>query len=277
MNPIGDLYSLPLDQLPVVVLDLETTGLHSHQDAICEVGAVLWKGNQIISSFSSLVNPQRDIPERVVEIHQLTPEILKDAPLIHEVIPTFLQFIGNAAIAGHNAAFDLGFLAPVVHPLGISLNTRPILDTASLARRLLPGQKGYALFKLAASLDLPNTRFHRALDDATTTAYLLQRLFQEAQKQGIHTLAALEEAYPPKVILSKSETSTELEKTIWNAIEHTLTLDIRYCNRDGEVRERTISPQRLEPPYLYAFCHLREEQRCFRLNRIEEFKVATHT
>lgn len=273
MIQFGQLYSQPLQQLPIVVIDLETTGLHTHTDAICELGAVQFKGELILGTYSALVNPFRDIPDNVIEIHHLTPDMLKNAPPLDEVLPTFLQFLGASALAGHNAAFDLGFLTPAVRHLGVSLNQRPVLDTAFLARKLLPNQQGYSLSRLAKELELPSGQFHRALDDATTTAYLLQHLIKVAASQGLHTLAALEAAYPSKLILKDKDDLEPLEKAIWGAIEHTTNIDIEYCNRDGEVRQRRVSPERLDPPYLYAFCHLRQEQRCFRLSRISSYKL----
>jgi DNA polymerase III epsilon subunit family exonuclease len=268
MTQLSDLYSLSLHELPIAVVDLETTGLHPDRDAICEIGAVQIKGGRIISRYATLVNPQRDIPEHVIDIHHLTPEMLKDAPLIDDVIPLLLHFLRDSAIAGHNAAFDLGFLAPHVRKLGVDLNQRPVLDTAFLARKLLPGYQSYALSKLADAIPLPPAEFHRALDDAITTAHLLHHVFDAAQQQSIHTLAALNEQYKPSLILKSSDELSAEQNMILDAIEHKLTLDIKYSNREGEATERRVSPERLQPPYLYAFCHLREEQRCFRLSRI---------
>jgi len=74
MNP-------PLENLPLVFFDVETTGLNPNQeDAICEIGAVKIKENEIVDTFQTLINPQRKIPSYVSSIHHIYDEDVKDAP-----------------------------------------------------------------------------------------------------------------------------------------------------------------------------------------------------
>ncbi|HAA53905.1 MAG TPA: endonuclease, partial [Myxococcales bacterium] len=136
MNQLGPLYSLPLKELPIVIVDLETTGLRPQIDAICEIGAVRFRGGLLEEQFTTLVNPQRTIDEEVVKIHKLTNEMLDHAPLLDEVLPDFLSFIDSSVIAGHNAGFDISFLAPAALNWGLDLYRSSILDTAYLSRKL---------------------------------------------------------------------------------------------------------------------------------------------
>lgn len=273
MPTLDQLYSLSLHQIPIAVIDLETTGLHAHTDSICEIGAVLLEGGEILEEYTTLVNPQQIMSDDVIAIHHLTNEMLVNAPLLPQVLPDFLQFVGASVIAGHNVGFDLSFLNPSLRPLGIDLSQRPILDTAQLARKLLKEANGYSLSRLAGEFELPATQFHRALDDARTTAHLLSLLFDRLAEQGVHTLSQLTETFPFRGTPSSSEGLSPLEEAIWMAIEHSLPVDIRYRNRNDVVRQRRITPERLASPYVYAFCHLRREQRCFRMDRIEHYKV----
>ncbi|MCB9640179.1 MAG: WYL domain-containing protein [Myxococcales bacterium] len=278
MKKLEDLYSLPLSQLPITVIDLETTGLRPQLDAICEIGAVRIETGQLTETHSTLVQPQRPIPQEAVDIHNITPEMLKDAPLLEDVMPAFLGFLGSTVIAGHNVGFDLSFLHAASLPWGVDLYQRPILDTAHLARKLLPKQQSYALVALAERYNLPSGAFHRALDDAQTTGYLLLMLLQEAEKQGMSTLAQLEQRYPfPGTPPAIHQDTPPLEKDLWLAIQHHQKVIITYRNARNEARERHITPERLVSPFLYAYCHLRQEHRSFRLDRIERYKILEET
>jgi len=268
-NALEHLYSLPLDELPIVVIDLETTGLRPQIDAICEIGAIQLQGEHLLEEYATLINPQRPISEEVTQIHQLTLEGLKDAPLLQDVLPTFLQFIGSSAIAGHNVGFDLSFLYPPIRTWGIDLYQRPILDTLQLARALYPKLQRYGLTSLAETFELPQATFHHALEDTRTTAFLLQKILKKAKEEGIRTLAQLEQKYPSPRPPKPFATMSKLEQQLWTAIQHGLDLDIRYRGRDGEAKQRRISPTRFFPPYVQAYCHLREQPRSFRIDRIE--------
>ena len=270
---LEELYSCPLEELPIVVLDLETTGLRPHLDAICEIGAVSVQGYVISGSYATLVNPQRSMPKEVIKIHHLTSEHLKDAPLLADILPEFLRFLGSNVIVGHNVGFDLSFLTSAALAWGVDLLKFPILDTAALARQLIPQQQSYSLVNLSHSLNLPNTRFHRALEDATTTAHLLAHLFQRAAEHNIYTLAQLEEHYPFRGVPRSLDKMTHLEQTVWKAITHKLKLNIKYKSRKNLNTLRCITPERLQPPYIHAYCHLRNEQRIFHLDRIEEYQL----
>lgn len=275
MSTLDQLYSLPLWQIPIVVVDLETSGLHAHQDAICEIGAVCLEHTTITREYETLVNPQRTITPEVIAIHHLTNEMLAAAPVLSMVLPSFLQFLGSAVIAGHNVGFDLSFLQPALRPFGVDLTQRPILDTAQIARKILPSPKGFSLARLTEEFHLPSTQFHRALDDARTTAHLLRMLLNRLQLQGISTLEQVMQTFPFHGIPSHQRPLSPLELALLQAVEHSLPMDIRYRNRDDKVGQRRITPERLDLPYVYAYCHLRQEQRCFRMDRIEYYQIVT--
>jgi DNA polymerase III epsilon subunit family exonuclease len=274
VKKLEDLYSLPLEQLPIVVVDLETTGLRPHVDGICEIGAIRLRGGELGETYSTFVNPQRPMVEEVIAIHNITAEMLADAPLLDEVFPKFLSFLGSSIIAGHNVGFDLSFLHAASLQWGVDLYSHPAIDTAHMARRLLPKQQSYALSALAQTYQLPSGTFHRALDDAQTTAHLLMMLLQEAEKQGIRTFAELKRhhASPDGAPLVRRD-APPLERDLWFAIEHKQSLLITYRNARGEALQRFITPERLLSHYLYAYCHLRKEHRSFRLDRIESYAI----
>ena len=92
------------------VLDLETTGFSPKTEKITEIGIMKVKNGEVIDSFSCFVNPEKPIPQRVVEVTNITDDMVKDAETINKVFPKMLDFLGDSVLVAHNAAFDIGFL-----------------------------------------------------------------------------------------------------------------------------------------------------------------------
>ena len=153
-----------------VALDLETTGLHSDRDAIIEIGAVKFQGEDEIDVFRTFINPGRDIPEFIQRLTGITPRQVLRAPSFNSVADELGDFIGAHPVIGHNIAFDLGFLAS--H--GLSLDN-PAYDTWDLASVVLPRTMQYSLRYLTTYLGVAHTEPHRALADAQAT----RRVFME--------------------------------------------------------------------------------------------------
>ena len=93
-----------------IALDLETTGLEPKKEKITEIAALKVEHGQITGRFVTLVNPKRPLTERVVELTGITDDMLKDAPVIEDIIGEVLEFIGNLPLLGHNIRFDYSFL-----------------------------------------------------------------------------------------------------------------------------------------------------------------------
>ena len=93
-----------------IVFDIETTGLDASYDEIIEIGALKIKNNEIVDKFTSLIKPKYPIDEFITELTGITNEMVKDAPLINEVLPRFIDFIGDEILVGHNINFDINFV-----------------------------------------------------------------------------------------------------------------------------------------------------------------------
>lgn len=176
----------PLHEVTFCVLDLETTGGHRTDDTITEIGAVKLRGGERLGTFQTMVNPGRAIPPEITVLTGITEAMVTRAPRIETVLPTFLEFLGDAVIVGHNVGFDMAFLNAALTRSGRpKLRTRPV-DTLPLARRLLVDEvPNCRLGTLASRLRLPNQPTHRALDDALATADLLHLLLERAGTMGV--------------------------------------------------------------------------------------------
>jgi DNA polymerase III subunit epsilon len=159
-----------------VVLDTETTGLEvEQQHRIIEIGCVEIFNRRLTGRvFHRYLNPQRDIDEGAQAVHGLTRERLCDEPLFEHVADEFLEFIQDAELIIHNAAFDVTFLDSELKRLRreqrIAALCR-VLDSLALARKMHPGQRNNldALCK-RYSVDNSHRDYHGALLDARILA-----------------------------------------------------------------------------------------------------------
>lgn len=125
-----------------IVLDTETTGFEPEQgDRIVEIGAVeLWNHLPTGRIYHQYINPERAMPQEAFEVHGLGDDFLRDKPTFREIAAAFVEFIGDARLVIHNAAFDMKFLNA---ELGwVDLPPIPwarAVDTLAMARALFPG------------------------------------------------------------------------------------------------------------------------------------------
>lgn len=158
-----------------VALDLETTGLQSERDAIVEIGAVKFRGDDVLDSWSSLVNPNRPLPHKVVRLTGIAPKEVERAPTLHSILPVLVRFIGEHPLVGHNIQFDLAFLQRAGYTA-----PPPALDTFELACILMPYALRYSLGKLMDELGIAFPTQHRALEDARAAHALFCALLERA-------------------------------------------------------------------------------------------------
>jgi DNA polymerase-3 subunit epsilon len=122
----------------------------------------------------------------------ITQAMVIDAPMIGEVLPSLLEFIGTAVIVGHNVRFDMSFLNAAATRLGYGKLPNPTTDTLGLARRLVRQEtRKLNLQTLAAHFRSPTTPNHRALADAQATAHVFWGLLERAGTVGVTHLEDL--------------------------------------------------------------------------------------
>ena len=165
------------------VLDLETTGLSFRTEKITEVGIMKIKNGEVLDEFSCFVNPEKPIPQRVVEVTNITDDMVKDAETIDKVFPKILEFVGDSVLVAHNADFDIGFLKYNAKQLGYSLENTYI-DTLRLSKDLFPDFKKYKLGIIADNLGIKVEVAHRALDDVDTTVKVFNVMINMLKEKG---------------------------------------------------------------------------------------------
>lgn len=172
-----------------VALDLETTGLNPENDRIIEIGAVRFTKD--VSGlyfpeerYQTFVNPGIPVPTKVVEITGITSEMIQEGKDPLEALEELHAFIGEDALIGHNAFFDLSFLRNEAYRLRADeeakLKFNPIVvDTLAMARSLLKDLGKYSLNAVAQNLQIPLDQHHRAVDDAICSGFIFVKLWEK--------------------------------------------------------------------------------------------------
>jgi DNA polymerase-3 subunit epsilon len=161
-----------------VVVDVETTGAWSNGDRITEIGAVKIRNHHVVGEWHSLLNPQRPIPAKIVQLTGITNDMVRGAPLFAEVADSFMDFMADGIFVAHNVNFDYGFIAYEFERLERRFKF-PKLCTCAGMRRRYPGHKSYGLGNLCEIYGIELDNHHRALCDARASAHLLNLINQK--------------------------------------------------------------------------------------------------
>jgi DNA polymerase III epsilon subunit family exonuclease len=164
------------DPTPLIVLDTETTGLDYKTEKIIEIAAVRLVGTEVTDTFSMLVNPQQPIRQSSFKIHHISEEMVAEAPTMEEVLPQFLEFIGDSPYVAHNAIFDYSFINQACKTLLGKRFTNHRIDTFEMYKSVFPEEPSHGLSSMLARFGFDSHVSHRALDDAMNLARCYPRL-----------------------------------------------------------------------------------------------------
>jgi DNA polymerase III epsilon subunit family exonuclease len=287
----------PLEAVTFAVVDVETTGLEpalGHR--VCEVAVLRGQAGAVLDTWSTLVYPGRSIPADTQQVNHISDAMVRDAPPFALIAPAFLDRLRDTVLVAHNAPFDRSFLQQELRLLGLPAAALPalVVDTCELSRQCYRFASN-SLGALGRSLGVrASSPAHRALADVTTTWGVLGWFIADLRRQGrrLDTLADLlalqgggrgrsrSRGRPafgtarPAAAAERSESTTTL---VTRAIAAGQTLQTRYIAADGTLSERRIAPRRvtleLGTMCVVAYCYLRQEERTFRLDRLEILAV----
>lgn len=171
-----------------VVLDVETTGLSPKTEKIIEIAIAKISHGQQVAVFTSLVNPSKTLPTKIVSLTGLTDAMLKNAPSFSDIAADIKQLIDHSIVLAHNATFDLGFLTKALNECGTKTNCQ-YLDTIKIAKFAYPGLKNYKLETLISELNLADEQLHRAMADVQCTLKLYQLACKKLENPLIQAIS----------------------------------------------------------------------------------------
>ena len=167
------------------VIDIETTGLSKNYHQITEIAAAKIRNGKMVECYETLVNPKVRIPSFITRLTGIDNEMVKNSPFINQVLPSFVDFLGDDVFVAHNATFDYGFLE---HNLKVHHNHQfinPRLCIRKLANRLFPELSRKRLNDLCEHLNIKNVQAHRAMGDVKATAEVFSTMLNILQEKGI--------------------------------------------------------------------------------------------
>ena len=175
------------------ILDIETTGGKYNEEGITEIAIHKYDGHQVVDSFISLVNPEREIQPFVVNLTGINNNMLRNAPKFYEVAKRIIEITSQCIIVAHNSSFDYRILSTEFRRLGFDFD-RETLCTVELSKKLIPDLESYKLGRLCRTLGIPVTDRHRANGDAIATVKLFKMLLDKDLQKTIITDAVKIEA-----------------------------------------------------------------------------------
>lgn len=266
-----------LRDISIAVVDVETTGASPRfGDRVTEVGIVRYEGGVPALEMARLVDPKRRISPGVVALTGITQDMVDGQPTFAERLDEFVAAMRGAVVVGHNVRFDLGFLSAEFRRAGTSLTNElgnpHVLDTVRIARRRF-GRGGNGLQVLSRRLGVMPTAAHRALADAVTTGKVLEILLEPGGGFGCMLVDALQaQGGPMPLEPTAQEPLDDLPLELVEAIECRGRVRMRYLDARLKESVREIDPLEIRrfrgTATLIAHCHLRNDRRTFKLERI---------
>lgn len=261
---------------PLAFLDVETTGASAEfGHRVIELGIVRVERGQGVAEYQQLIDPQRRVSAGVTALTGISQAMVDGQPTFMDQFPAAMQLLKGAVILGHNVRFDLSFLRKEFRRCGCeivqALEDAPVLDTVRIARRRF-GRGGNGLQALAPRLGVFPSVAHRALADAQTTARVFEKMMEPAGGWGMCLCDAIREQGGPMGLLPANPRESLLPLELEEALEQRKPVMMEYLDARQSRTNRVIQPLHVRRQngelMLVAHCHLRGEQRTFKLERI---------
>lgn len=162
--------------------DTETTAISPSTGRIIEIGCIKFSKYGVLNKWEHLFYPQLQIPPFITELTHISNQMVKNQPLINELLPEFLELIENSILIGHNIQFDLNFLNSECLKTGYKPVRNKAIDTLQFSQFLYPDLEKHKLDFLADYFKINKGSSHRAFDDAQTCYQLFLQMIEDSKK-----------------------------------------------------------------------------------------------
>jgi DNA polymerase-3 subunit epsilon len=222
------------------IVDIETTGGSHKNEKITEIAIFVHDGNKVVEEFSTLLNPEKNIPYYITGLTGITNEMVADAPKFYEVAKRIVELTENCVFVGHNVNFDYHFVREEFLRLGYDFK-REVLCTVKMSRKLIPGKRSYSLGNLCENLGIGINDRHRAAGDALATVKLFE-LLQNINKGPLN-------GSKKDMLISQKDMHPAFDFTLIQKLPHDTGVysflnekgDIIYIGKSNDIRDRVVS------------------------------------
>ena len=275
MTDLDEFLEAPISEVPFCAVDVETSGL-SMSSRVIEIGAVRFNLAGECYEYQALVNPCEKIWPAATDIHGITDDMVRSAPLASDVLPGLLNFMRGSVFLAHNATFDVRMIANELARARIERPGNPVLCTIRLARKRLAGPENYRLSTLVDFLAVDVGNLHNALPDAHAARHVFLAGVEGRHDDALGSLPGLigsfDSVAPPSV--EEFEPHGLLEELPALATSR-LAIEMEYLTslERGPV---VVTPLYVFDAggrqYLKAYCHRDGIPKTYRFDRIVAFK-----
>lgn len=178
-----------------VVFDFETTGFNAGgADSIIEIGAVKIKNGEILEKYDELINPGRPLPQRIIDVTNITDEMLEGKDNEENAVKRFVKWFGDCPMVAHNAKFDVSFLEMAYKKYNLGEFKNPVIDTLELSRTLDNTYARHSLSALVKRYEVPwdEEAHHRGDYDAEGTALVFYKMLKKLDNRNISKMNELQ-------------------------------------------------------------------------------------
>jgi DNA polymerase-3 subunit epsilon len=222
------------------VVDIETTGNGYKGQKITEISALIFDGKKIVDEFTSLVNPEQNIPTFITNLTGITNAMVRNAPKFYEVAKKVEEITKGTIFVAHNVNFDYNIIQAEFKSLGYDFK-RKKLCTVRLTRKIIPGLPSYSLGNICSGENISINGRHRAKGDAEATVELFRRLLERDDNFTINSFLnprSRQATLPPlldKIVVDK------LPETFGVYYFKNLAKEVIYVGKANNIKQRVIS------------------------------------
>lgn len=215
------------------IIDIETTGTSAAFGKITEIAIFLHNGDEMTDSFTTLINPECNIPWNITRLTGISNEMVAKAPKFYEIAKNIVEFTAGRIFVAHNVMFDYSFVKEEFKRLGYDYK-RKVMCTVKLGRKLLPGHRSYSLGNICTDLDINIEGRHRAAGDALATVKLFELLLAKNAVTGTNLFSNQAHA------LSKEKIASLPGKPgVYYFIDNKNT--VIYIGKSNDIHQRVLS------------------------------------
>jgi len=222
------------------IVDIETTGNGYKGQKITEISIFVFDGKKIVNEFTSLVNPQQNIPPFITNLTGITNAMLRHAPKFYEIAKKVQEITAETIFVAHNVNFDYNIIKDEFKNLGFDFK-RKKLCTVRLSRKIIPLLSSYSLGNICADENIPINGRHRAKGDAEATTELFRRLIERDDNFIINSFLnsrSREATLPP---LLDKKVVDNLPETFGVYYFKNSAKEIIYVGKANNIKQRVIS------------------------------------